>query len=143
MKFGGTSVGSGDRMRVAAQIGAEQKQKRPTLIVVSAMSNVTDLLIDSMRHAEAGDRAGLDADLRILEQRHADACRELLPTERQAEALAGIDELLEAFRRITSGMMMLNDRPPRSMDEALAIGERLSALLVAAYLESTGVRAVA
>src|SRR5260370_36696181 len=104
MKFGGTSVGSADRMRVAAQIGAEQKQRRPTLIVVSAMSKVTDLLIDSMRHAEAGDRVGLDANLQILEQRHADACRELLPAERQPEALAAIHDLLGAFRRITGGM---------------------------------------
>ena len=40
--------------------------------------------------------------------------------------LPEIEELLTAFRRITSGMLMLNDRPPRSVDEALAIGERLS-----------------
>src|SRR5205807_9412740 len=37
----------------------------------------------------------------------------------------------------------LNDRPPRSVDEALAIGERLSALMLAAFLESEGVRAAA
>ena len=40
-------------------------------------------------------------------------------------------------------MLLLNDRPPRSVDEALAIGERLSALLVAAYLESQGSPAAA
>jgi len=143
MKFGGTSLGSAERMRVAARIGAEQKRKRPTLVVVSAMSGITDLLFDSMRHAESGDTAGLDANIGILEQRHAQACRELLPAVRQPEALAGIEELLTVFRRITGGMRLLNDRPPRSVDEALAIGERLSALLVAAHLESEGVRAVA
>ncbi len=134
MKFGGTSVGSAERMRVAARIGAEQKRKRPTLVVVSAMSGITDLLFDSMRHAEAGDTAGLDANIGILEQRHAQACRELLPAARQPETLAGIEKLLAVFRRITGGMLMLNDRPPRSVDEALAIGERLSALLVEGIL---------
>src|SRR5260370_11304712 len=143
MKFGGTSVGSAERMRVAARIGAEQRQKRPTLMVVAAMSGITDLLFDSMRNAEAGDTAGLDASIGILEQKHAQACRELLPAARQPEALAGIEKLLAVFRRITGGMLMLNDRPPRSVDEALAIGERLSALLVAAFLESEGVRAMA
>ena len=143
MKFGGTSVGSAERMRVAARISAEQRQQRPTLVVVSAMSKVTDLLIDSMRHAEGGDRAGLEANLRSLEERHTQACRELLPPAQQPAALAAVEELLAAFRRITGGMLMLNDRPPRSVDEALAIGERLSALLVAAFLESEGVRAVA
>ena len=38
MKFGGTSVGSADRMRVAARLSAEKKRKRPVIIVVSAMS---------------------------------------------------------------------------------------------------------
>jgi aspartate kinase len=143
MKFGGTSVGSAERMRVAARISAEQRQKRPTLVVVSAMSKVTDLLIDSMRHAEGGDIAGLEGNLRILEQRHVQTCRELLPEERQPAALAAVDEMVSAFRRITQGMLMLNDRPSRSVDEALAIGERLSAMLVAAFLESEGIPAVA
>jgi aspartokinase/homoserine dehydrogenase 1 len=94
MKFGGTSVGSADRMRVAARIGAEQKRKRPTLLVVSAMSKVTDLLLDSMRHAEGGDTAGLEANIRLLEQRHQQACRELLPAANQPGALAGIEEAI-------------------------------------------------
>ena len=115
MKFGGTSVGSAERMRVAAQIGAEQKRRRPTLVVVSAMSGITDLLLDSMRHAEGGDSAGLEANIRLLEQRHQQACRELLPAASQPAALAGIEELMATFRRITGGMLMLNDRPPRSV----------------------------
>ncbi len=143
MKFGGTSLGSAERMRVAAGISAEQKRKRPVLIVVSAMSKITDLLIDTMRHAEGGDEAGLEANLDLLRTRHVEACRALLPAARQPEALAGIEDLMAQFRRITGGMLLLNDRPPRSVDEALAIGERLSALLMAAYLESEGVRAAA
>ena len=63
MKFGGTSVGSAERMRVAARIAADEQQKRPVVVVVSAMSKITDLLLDTMRHAEAGDRAGLEANL--------------------------------------------------------------------------------
>src|SRR5438876_10599125 len=143
MKFGGTSVGSAERMRVAARISAEQKRQRPAVVVVSAMSKITDLLLDSMRHAEAGDRAGLDTNIRVLEERHTQACRELLTAARQPETLAAVDELVCAFRRITGGMLMLNDRPPRSVDEALAIGERLSAARLAAFLESEGVQAVA
>src|SRR5262249_15126377 len=142
-KFGGTSVGSAERMRVAARISAEQKQKRPTLLVVSAMSKITDLLLDSMRHAEAGDTTGLETNIRILEERHTEACRELLPPPRQSQALAALHDLVSLFRRITGGMLMLKERPPRSVDEALSIGERLSALLVTAFLESEGVRAEA
>ena len=60
MKFGGTSVGSAERMRVAALLAAEQSRQRPVVMVVSAMSKITDLLLDTMRHAEAGDRAGMN-----------------------------------------------------------------------------------
>src|SRR6202007_3116681 len=102
-----------------------------------------DLLIETTKHAEAGDRAGLEANMRKLEERHNQVCQELLPRAAQKVVLAKIRELLGEFRRIVQGMLMLNDRPPRSVDEAIAIGERLSAMLVAAYLESEGIRAAA
>ena len=85
MKFGGTSVGSAERMRIAARLSPpSERPQRPVAIVVSAMSKITDLLLDTMRHAEAGDRAGLDANIAKLRERHLETCRELLPPERQA-----------------------------------------------------------
>jgi bifunctional aspartokinase / homoserine dehydrogenase 1 len=138
MKFGGTSVGSAERMRVAAQLAAAERRKRPVAIVVSAMSKVTDLLLDTMRHAEGGDRAGIAANLATLRSRHEAACRELLPEERQAAVLQRIGEITGEFERIVNGMAMLNERPPRSVDEAVAVGERLTVLLVSEYLNSDG-----
>jgi bifunctional aspartokinase / homoserine dehydrogenase 1 len=143
MKFGGTSVGSADRMRVAARIAADERKKRPVAIVVSAMSKITDLLLDTMRHAEAGDPAGVETNLATLRKRHEDTCRELLPECRHADVLAGIHVLIGEFERLVGGMLMLGELPPRSVDEAVAIGERLSALLVAEYLTSEGTLALA
>jgi aspartokinase/homoserine dehydrogenase 1 len=136
-------MGSAARIRVAAEISAEQNRKRPVVTVVSAMSKVTDLLLDSLRKAEAGDQADLDENLKQLFARHFDVCRELLPTARHEIALAGVHTLISEFSRIAKGMMMLGERPPRSIDEAIATGERLSAFLLAEYLESTGVLAAA
>jgi bifunctional aspartokinase / homoserine dehydrogenase 1 len=143
MKFGGTSVGSADRMRAAARLSAEQHRTRPVVVVVSAMSKITDLLLDAMRHAEAGDAAGLGASVEQLRERHYTACRELLPEDRREAARAGIDALVGEFERIAGGMLMLNHRPPRSSDAAVAIGERLSALLVSEFLCSEGTPAAA
>jgi aspartate kinase len=143
MKFGGTSMGSAERIRAAARLSAEQHALRPVAIVVSAMSQVTDLLLDSLRKAEAGDQADLDSNLKQLYARHFETCRELLPPARQESALAGVHALIGEFSRIAKGMMMLGERPPRSIDEAVAIGERLSAFLMAEYLETQGVRATA
>ena len=50
-----------------------------------------------------------------------------------------IERLVVDFERIARGMMMLGERPPRSVDEAVAVGERLSSLLMAAHLESRGI----
>jgi aspartate kinase len=143
MKFGGTSVGTAERMRVAAELSAGEQRRRPVLIVVSAMSKITDMLLDGMRVAEAGDRDKLDATLERLRERHVEACVSLLPEEQRAEALAGLEGLIAEYERIAGGMLMLNERPPRSVDEAVAIGERLSALLVAACLNAQGVPAQA
>ncbi|MBM3747676.1 MAG: aspartate kinase [Acidobacteria bacterium] len=143
MKFGGTSMGSAERIRVAAEICAAEQRRRPVAAVVSAMSKITDLLLETMRRAESGDREGVEQDIRRLRQRHEQACLELLPADRQAAVLEGIQNLIAAFERITGGIALLGEWPPRSVDEALSIGERLSALLMAAYLESQGVRAEA
>jgi len=143
MKFGGTSVGSAERMRASARLAAAEAKQRPVAIVVSAMSKVTDLLLDTMRHAEGGDGAGIAKNLADLRERHRAACRDLLPADRQEDVLAKIDELIADFRRIVRGMEMLNERPPRSVDEAVATGERLSALLVAEHLKAEGVPAAA
>ncbi|HEY3839395.1 MAG TPA: aspartate kinase [Bryobacteraceae bacterium] len=141
MKFGGTSVGSAARMKVSAGIAMDAAKTRPVAIVVSAMSKVTDLLLDTMKHAEAGDRAGIDTNIAVLRKRHHEALAELLPES--GTLITQIDALIDEFERIVSGMLMLGDRPIRSVDEAVAIGERLSALLVSEYMKSQGVNAVA
>lgn len=146
MKFGGTSVGSAERMQVAARIISAESVHRPVVVVVSAMSKVTDLLLETLRRAELGDRQAVDANLRKLLDRHVQACDELLGFAESAggyrtAAAEAIQSLVSEFHRIANGVLMLGERPPRSVDEAIAIGERLSSVLLAYYLEATGVRA--
>jgi aspartokinase/homoserine dehydrogenase 1 len=138
MKFGGTSMGSAERIQVAAAICRQQREQWSVLAVVSAMSGVTDLLLGTLRHAEAGDEAGIESSLETLAARHEKTCRELLTDPvRCSRAITGIRELIADFRRIAHGMLMLGERPPRSIDEAIAIGERLSALMLAECLEAS------
>jgi bifunctional aspartokinase / homoserine dehydrogenase 1 len=141
MKFGGTSMGSAARIKVAAAICQEQRSRRPVVAVVSAMSQVTDLLLNTLRHAEAGDEAGIEANLERLAKRHLQTCDELLDGGRRDTTILAIRALVADFRRIAQGMLMLGERPPRSVDEAIAIGERLSALLLSEYLQGTGAAA--
>ncbi|HVV44727.1 MAG TPA: aspartate kinase, partial [Bryobacteraceae bacterium] len=143
MKFGGTSVGAAARIRTACDLIVRDAARRPVVAVVSAMSKITDLLLDTTRHAEGDDQAGIDNNLRQLEARHFEAAAELLPESEQARVRAEIEELVAEFRRIVNGIQMLGHRPPRTVDEAVAAGEKLSALLVSEHLKARGVRAQA
>ncbi|MGC8884274.1 MAG: aspartate kinase [Bryobacteraceae bacterium] len=143
MKFGGTSMGSAERIRSAAALCEEAWRQRPLLVVVSAMAKVTDMLLEALRHAEGGDEAGLNRLLAELDAKHRQCSNELLEGEARDRTQRVLDGILEDFTRIARGVLMLGERPPRSVDEAVAAGERLSAALMAAYLESRGVDAFA
>lgn len=138
MKFGGTSMGSADRMRAAAALIREQQEVRSVVVVVSAMSKITDLLLDTMKHAEARDESGLAQNVAVLRARHLEAAASL-----GLEIGPAIDDLIAEFERLVGGMFMLGERPARSVDEAVAIGERLSALLLASLLTEQGAPAEA
>jgi aspartokinase/homoserine dehydrogenase 1 len=141
MKFGGTSVGSAERIRVACRILSEEGRRRPVVAVISAMAKVTDLLLETLRRAEIGEEEGVRANLGRLEERHLSACRELLPERERTAVEEAIGQILNEFQRIAMGILMLGERPPRSVDEAVSVGERLAVLLVSAYLNAQGVRA--
>jgi aspartate kinase len=143
MKFGGTSVGSAERIQVACRILSEESRRRPVVAVISAMAKVTDLLLDTLRRAEAGEEEDVRASLSKLRERHLTTCRQLLPEAERAPVEQAIEQIVGEFQRIATGILMLGERPPRSVDEAVAVGERLSVLLVSAYLNSQGVRAEA
>src|SRR6476620_864736 len=143
MKFGGTSMGSADRIRTAAQICATARRERPVVVVVSAMSKVTDLLLDTLRVAELGKSVDFEANLKKLEARHVETCRELLPEPACANAICEVGIIVGEFSRIAHGMLIVGERPPKSVDEAVATGERLSALIISSYLNATGVHASA
>ena len=66
------------------------------------MSKVTDLLLDTLRHAEANDETGADADLRDLAERHREACCDLLTPRQRAAASSGVEALLSDFRHEAS-----------------------------------------
>ncbi|HEY3443484.1 MAG TPA: aspartate kinase [Paludibaculum sp.] len=143
MKFGGTSMGDAARIKSASQICASAQSQRPTAVIVSAMSKVTDMLLDTLRHAEGGDAAGVEMMLAKLSAKHRECCEGLLDGPARAGTQETLNSILSEFVRIAQGILMLGERPPRSVDEAIAVGERLSSNLMAAYLRSQGSDAVA
>ncbi len=134
MKFGGTSVGSGERLRSVASLVAAHPG--PVAVVVSAMGGVTDDLLAMGTKACAGGLHAALADLDALRARHVDAS----PDE---DALRGIAPLFDDLRDLLHGVAMLQEQTPRSRALLASFGERLSAPLAAAWVRAAGRRAVA
>ncbi len=101
----------------------------------------------SPRHyADGGksdDQDGIDRNLALLTARHLEAAKELVPTADLDRVNGEIADLVGEFRRIVNGMQMLGYRPVRAVDEAIAVGERLSALIVSEHLRSRALNAEA
>src|ERR1035437_1483237 len=95
-----------------------------------------------MRHAESGNRSGMEGNLALLRERHEEACRELLPPAAQGAVLAQLHDVIAEFERIVNGRAMRGERRPRSVDEAVAVGERLSVVLVSEFLRASGTPSV-
>jgi bifunctional aspartokinase / homoserine dehydrogenase 1 len=143
MKFGGTSVGSVAALNQV--IGITQRscsRGNKIIIVVSAMSGVTDLLLNIARRAEAGD---LDAAPRAHQEllaRHRTVIETLLAGSSRCETVsAEIDELLNEFEALCHSIRVLSELTPRALDVIAGMGERMSARQVAAILDHQGMPA--
>lgn len=105
------------------------------------MSKVTDLLLETLRQAEGGNREAIEKNIAGLRERHETTARELLRSPE--DVVAGIAALVAEFERIAQGILLLGTGRRARFDEAVAIGERLTALIIAAYLTETGTPAEA
>ena len=135
MKFGGTSVGSAEAIRRAAEIAANAAREHRTIVVSSAMSKVTDALLDGM---SADHETTLQDLVDELERKHCETARRLLPEARLEEVHGRIREFLDCYSRIARGMVLLNDRPLRAVDEAVSVGEKLSCLILSECVKAQG-----
>jgi aspartate kinase len=140
LKFGGTSVGSAERIRAVAERIRERLPRRPVL-VVSAFSRVTDLLLRGADLALARD-SGQDAITSELLERHHHAIRELVPAGAlQDHLLKDLDAKVAELRSLYTGVHNLGELTDRSRDAIAALGERISYEIVAGALEAAGIRA--
>jgi bifunctional aspartokinase / homoserine dehydrogenase 1 len=140
MKFGGTSVGDAACIGRVAQIVRDASREYPVVAVVSAMSGVTNRLIEAAIHAEAGDLERTGADFAMLRKNHDAALRELIRSEEKRKTIADrLDQIFAEGERLCKGTALLRELTPRTLDAISSLGERLSAPIVAGALRDLGV----
>src|ERR1700723_138270 len=140
MKFGGTSVGDASCIARVCEIVKDAARENSVTVVVSAMSGVTNRLIEAATRAEAGERDNAALLIDKLRKQHDVALNALIhdPDTRQRLSLR-IEDLLQEATRLCDGTALLRELTPRTLDSVSSLGERLSAPLVAAALQECGV----
>ena len=144
MKFGGTSVADAEAMsRVIAIVRdqlARSAPSTPPVVVVSAMSKVTDRLIESARLA--GDGSGEDAAkmLNDLLERHSGVAKSLVAADRLAPLVAQLSADFSALMETVRTLARHREVSPSSHDAIVAMGELASSRIVAAAFASEGVQ---
>jgi aspartate kinase len=139
IKFGGTSVGSGERIRHVANIIAHKLHdpgEAFPVVVVSAMSGVTDQLLRIARLACTGEHQHCELELSALKQKHIEAAEKAIHNHETRHSL--LHDLETAFSALSQDVLALqaaaahiHELPLRTAAVA-AWGERFSVLLVAA-----------
>ena len=89
-KFGGTCVGSSQRIKNVADIIINDDSERK-LVVVSAMSKVTDMMYDLIYKAQSRDEAYISALDAVLEK-HSQTAHELLDGDNLASFLSQLNQ---------------------------------------------------
>jgi aspartate kinase len=144
MKFGGTSVGDADCIERVVEIVRSASQEGDLVVVVSAMSGVTNKLIEAAARSEAGDRKAVDAIFDDLRKQHMTAAGLLIRSvEDRKRIREQIEEILSEGEHLCHGTILLRELTLRTLDAISSLGERLSSPLVAAALSSCGVAAKA
>ncbi|MHC4915270.1 MAG: aspartate kinase [Planctomycetota bacterium] len=128
MKFGGTSQANPERIRNCAQIVLDRLDQKP-LVVVSAISGVTDELIAAAKSALGGE---VEAPFRAIRTRHMEILEELgLPMKLVSGELQRLHELL-------SGISLVKELTLRTLDFVMSFGEMMSSKIMAAQLREMG-----
>ena len=148
MKFGGTSVGSVDAFKqvmgiVQRAVEQEAAGPRPGVIVVtSAMSGVTNTLIEAAERAARGDENFYVEARDSLLLKHQHVAGQFIESGADRAALAQVlDDRLHQLERLCGSIAVLGELTNRGLDVVSGLGERMSAPLLAAVLRAGGVPA--
>lgn len=148
LKFGGTSVANAQNISLVRDIVRSKTHEGPLVVVVSALSGITDLLLRAADAAAAKDSLYKQL-LAEIESRHFEAIRALVPVAGQSALLSHTKRGLNQLETLLDGCFLLGELSGRTSDAIAGFGEVLSSAIIAeafrevlpdtAYLDSRDV----
>ncbi|MBR3897522.1 MAG: aspartate kinase [Bacteroidaceae bacterium] len=135
LKFGGTSVGSAERMKSVAKLITDGEKK---IVVLSAMSGTTNSLVEISDYLYKKNPDGANDIINKLEQKYKQHLNELFSTDEYRQKTQEVlDGVFSNIRAYTKDLFTLFEEKV-----VLAQGELMSTNMVTNYLQEQGVNAV-
>ena len=134
LKFGGTSVANAENIKRVLTIVTEKAKNEKLIIVVSALSKVTDLLQLASQKAASNDESYKEIVTEI-EKKHLDTLKELIPVSEQSSLLSHLKRIVNHLETLLDGCFLLGELSPRTEDTILGFGELLSSYIIAEALK--------
>ncbi|MCL1978322.1 MAG: aspartate kinase [Candidatus Bathyarchaeota archaeon] len=131
MKFGGTSVGTGENIRQVADIVTQYSKEYRISVVVSALAGVTNKLLEVACQAKNGDEKLVKNVTDELLQKHREAVVSAItgkPLQKEVNQI--IEEIVGELEKVLTGICYVGELTPKSKDYVVSFGERLSAPIV-------------
>ncbi len=138
LKFGGSSVGSPERIENVIKILKSYKSER-IAVVFSAFQTVTDNLIKLGELAKSSDN-NYSLLLDEVKQKHISTIEALIPKTKRKKSLKYVNELFEDLSGMLNGVFLLRELTPRTHDYLTSFGESLSCFIISQALNAKGIK---
>ncbi|MDM1380976.1 bifunctional aspartate kinase/homoserine dehydrogenase I [Myroides marinus] len=135
IKFGGSSVANAVNIKRCVDI--IKNINEPVIVVVSALSGVTDLLQLAAVQAAAHNEEYIN-QFKEISHRHLEVVRALIPVNQQAGILSSVIRDLNELEVLLQGCYLLRELSPRIKDLIMSFGERLSSYVIAEVMKAQG-----
>lgn len=136
LKFGGTSVANAKNIAFVKDIVAKVNSDKK-VIVVSAFSGVTDMLLRTAKLASNQDST-YKISLKKLEDRHLETVKELIPITSQSKVLSKVKSDLNSLETLLEGAFLIGEITPQLSDKIVSYGELLSSYIIYEYFIQNG-----
>ncbi len=140
MKFGGSSIATPERLQSVLKLIQSAEQDGQVAVVVSAFGGITDQLIRMIDLAGQGDDAYY-IDFRTFVDRHEEMIKALTSEKRQLELQKSINKYTSRLSEILRGVYLVRHVAPKTYNQILSYGERLSARIISESLMEAGSKA--
>ncbi len=136
LKFGGTSVANAQNIQKVITIVNLKAKDNKLAVVVSALSGITDMLINASKKAAAKDET-YKTNIEEIKQKHFDAIADLVDPANQNQLLIKINSQINQLQTLLDGCFLLGELSPRTSDAVASFGELLSSQIIATALQQT------